>query len=62
MGSQRSSNMEQLARTPRKEQRSILEFLSPLSAEDAEQKAAEQKAAEQKAAVEDDLRRAFIII
>ena len=55
VGSQRSGSvsMERLGQTPRKEQKSIFEFLSPLSAEDAEKKAAEQK---------EDLRKASRII
>ena len=40
--------MERLGQTPRKEQKSIFDFLSPLSAEDAEKKAAEQKEADAK--------------
>ena len=40
VGSQRSGSgsMERLGQTPRKQQKSIFDFLSPLSAEDAEKK------------------------
>ena len=42
--------MERRPQTPRREQKSILDFCSPLSAEDAERKAAEQREAAAKQA------------